>query len=81
MGAWVHDYVAYWAGHDGFIRYSKSVYRGPAFEGDVTYCDAEVVEKHPDSPYGMPTVRVAVHLSNQEGTTLVKANVDVELPY
>ena len=81
MGAWVHDYVAYWAGHEGFIRYSKSQFRGPAFEGDVTYCDGEVVEKNADSPYGMPTVRVALKLTNQEDKTLVSAHLDVELPY
>jgi acyl dehydratase len=81
MGAWVHDYVAYWAGHDGFIRYSKSQFRGPAFEGDVTYCDGEVIEKSTDSPYGMPTVTVAVKLANQNGDTLVNGRLVVELPY
>ena len=43
MGAWVTDYVAYWAGHEGFVRYSNTSYRGPAYEGDVTYLDAEVI--------------------------------------
>lgn len=81
MGAWVHDYVAYWAGHEGFIRYSQSKFRGPAFEGDITYCDGEVIERNPESPYGMPTVRLAVTLQNQDRKTLVKSILDVELPY
>jgi hypothetical protein len=81
MGAWVHDYVAYWAGHDGFIRHSKSQFRGPAFEGDVTYFEGEVVEKNADSAYGTPTVTVAVKLSNQDRTSLVNARLVVELPH
>jgi hypothetical protein len=24
MGAWVTDYVAFWAGHEGFVRYSNT---------------------------------------------------------
>ena len=42
MGAWCTDYLAYWAGHDGMVRHSKADFRGPAFEGDVTYFDAEI---------------------------------------
>ena len=38
--------VAYWAGHDGYVWHSKTQFRSPAFEGDVTYIDGEVVEKH-----------------------------------
>ena len=45
MGAWCTDYLAYWAGHDGMVRHTKTEFRGPAFEGDVTYFDGEVVEK------------------------------------
>ena len=45
MGAWCTDYLAYWAGHDGMVRHTKADFRGPAFEGDVTYFDAEVIGK------------------------------------
>ena len=45
MGAWCTDYLAYWAGHDGMVRHSKADFRGPAFEGDVTYFDGEVIDK------------------------------------
>jgi MaoC dehydratase-like protein len=52
MGAWFHDYVAYWAGIDGYIWHSRSRFSGPAFEGDLTYFDGEIIEKQDNSPYG-----------------------------
>jgi len=81
MGAWTHDYVAFWAGNDGYIRHSKSQFRGPAFEGDVTWFEGEVTGKNANSAYGMPTVDVAVTLSNQDGDELVVATLEVQLPY
>lgn len=42
---WFHDYVAYWAGCNGYIWHSKSSFRSPAFEGDVTFIDGEVIDK------------------------------------
>ncbi len=80
MGAWCVDYLAYWAGWDGFVRYIKSDFRGPAFEGDVTYFDAEVIEKRETSEWGVPLVRVSLKLTNQDGSTLVSSTADVELP-
>jgi len=80
MGAWVTDYLAYWAGADGFVRYVKSDFRGAAFEGDVTYFDAEVVELHPESAWGVPLVTVKVKLTNQDGGVVVVATGQVELP-
>lgn len=80
MQAWVTDYLAYWAGNDGFIRHCKSDFRGPAFEGDVTYFDAEVIEKMAETAWGVPLVKVKVKLTNQDGGTLVDATAEVELP-
>jgi acyl dehydratase len=80
MQAWATDYLAFWAGHDGFVRWIKSDFRGPAFEGDVTYFDAEVVEKRDVTEWGIPLVRVTLTLSNQDGMVLVKSTADVELP-
>lgn len=80
MGAWCHDYIAYWAGWDGFIRYLKADFRGPAFEGDVTLFEAEVVEKREENEWGMPLVRIQMSLANQDGMVLVKAVADVEVP-
>jgi acyl-CoA thioesterase FadM len=80
MGAWVTDYVAYWAGHDGFVRYSNTSYRGPAYEGDVTYMNAEVVELQEESTWGGPLVRLELKMTNQDGGTLAIGKVDVELP-
>jgi acyl dehydratase len=80
MGAWVTDYVAYWAGHDGFVRYSNASFRAPALEGDVTYMNAEVAEKRGETDWGIPLVRLAVTMTNQDGVKLATGVVDVELP-
>lgn len=80
MQAWATDYIGYWAGNDGMVRWIKSDFRGPAFEGDVTYFDAEVVEKREVTEWGVPLVRVQLTLSNQDGMVLVKSVADVELP-
>ena len=40
MNAWHVDYVAYWAGHNGFIWHSKPVPQS-ASEGDITYIDGK----------------------------------------
>lgn len=81
MSAWFHDYVAYWAGHNGYIWHSKSQFRSPAFEGDVTYVDGEVIEKVALSPYGMPVVVVKVRQTTQDGEVILSATAEVELPY
>ena len=80
MGAWVHDYLGFWAGHDGYIWHSKSQFRGPAFEGDVTYVDGEVIAKEIETAYGVPLVTIKLSLTNQDGTTLVDAKAEVEVP-
>jgi acyl dehydratase len=80
MGAWVTDYVAYWAGHEGFVRYSSTSFRGPAYEGDVTFLDAEVAERQEQSTWGAPLVRLEVKMTNQDGAVLATGKVDVELP-
>ena len=80
MGAWVTDYLAYWAGHDGFVRHVKSQFRGPAFEGDVTYFEAEISGKSDESQWGVPLIQLKVRLKNQDNVTVVDAIADVELP-
>ena len=80
MGAWVTDYVAHWAGYDGMVRYSNTSFRGPAYEGDVTYLDAEVMERQELSVWGAPLVRLSVKMTNQDGAVLATGTVDVELP-
>jgi acyl dehydratase len=80
MGAWVTDYIAYWAGHEGFVRYSNSSYRSPAYEGDVTYLDAVVRERVEESVWGAPLVRLDVKMTNQDAAVLATGTADVELP-
>jgi acyl dehydratase len=81
MGAWFHDYVAYWAGHDGYIWHSKTQFRSPPFEGDVTYVDGEVSQRTDDSAHGFPLVQVKVRMVTQEGQTILTGVADVALPY
>jgi acyl dehydratase len=80
MQAWVTDYLAYWAGNDGFVRHIKSTFRGPAFEGDVTMFDAEVIAKEAETPWGVPLCTIKAKLTNQDGSALVDTTAEVELP-
>lgn len=81
MNAWHLDTIAYWAGHQGYIWHSKTQFRSPAFEGDVTWVDCEVIEKKEQSPYGVPVVTVQSKMTTQEGETILKGVAEVELPW
>ncbi len=80
MGAWALDYLGFWAGNDGMVRHSKMQFRGPSFEGDVTYVDGEVAAKEAESAFGVPLVSVKVRMTNQEGVVLVDGVAELELP-
>ena len=81
MSAWFADYLEYWAGHDGRVRYSKMAIRSPAFEGDATLLEGEVVEIEPLSPLlGVPLVTIRVQLTNQDGVALVDPGPTTCLP-
>ena len=80
MNAWHLDSVAYWAGHDGYIWHSKTQFRSPAFEGDVTYVGGKVVEKEENSAYGLPVVTVETRMTTQTGETILKGTAEVSLP-
>ena len=80
MNAWFVDTVAYWAGHDGYVWHSKSQFRSPAFEGDVTFVDGEVVEKIDNGPNGFPLVQVKVKMTTQNGDTILTGVAEVQLP-
>ena len=80
MGAWLTDYASYWAGHDGFVRHTKASFRAPAFEGDVTYVEGEVVGLQRETAWGVPLVELKVRMTSQEGVMLVDATAEVELP-
>jgi acyl dehydratase len=80
MNAWHVDTVAYWAGHQGYVWHSVTQFRSPAFEGDVTYVDGEVIEKIDKSPYGLPVVKVQTRMTTQSGDTILKGTAEVSLP-
>lgn len=81
MNAWQVDYVAYWAGHDGFIWHSNTQFRSPAFEGDITYIDGTVVQKIDKSPFGMPVVQIEVVMTTQDGDIILKGKAEVQVNY
>lgn len=81
MAAWNTDYLALWAGHDGMVRHAKSDFRTPAFEGDITIFEGEVVDKIEKSDWGFPVVQVKVKLTDQNGRTVVSSLNEIELPY
>jgi acyl dehydratase len=79
MGAWVLDYVAAWAGEWGFITHADAAYRNPAFTGDATFIDGEVVDVRVERRrHHIASVRV--EMRNQDDVIMCKATVDVELP-
>lgn len=80
MNAWHLDTIAYWAGHDGYIWHSKTQFRSPAFEGDVTYIDGEVIDKIDLSPYGCPVVQIQTRMTTQNGDTILTGKAEVQLP-
>jgi acyl dehydratase len=80
MGAWITDYLAYWAGTDGFVRHVNSQFRAPAFEGDVTWLDAEVTGKQTESEFGVALVQLRLVMTNQDGSELARGTAEVELP-
>lgn len=78
MGAWVLDFVAGWAGEWGEITHSVAQYRHPAFTGDATIINGEVVETRMERRHGVAVVKVT--LTNQTGAVMATATVDVRLP-
>lgn len=79
MGAWVLDYLAGWAGEWGQVVHCNAQYRGPAFTGDITIMDGEIVDKFIDEE-GRNIVQVDVRMTNQTGATLATAKAEIELP-
>jgi hypothetical protein len=79
MGAWVLDYVGYWAGARGFIRHSNVQYRFPPFEGDVSFLDGEVTDVREERLLGVPLAAVKVTMTTQDGSVMAAGTVDVEL--
>jgi len=54
-------------------------YRNPAFTGDVTYQDGEVIDKSTDEQ-GHTIVQVSHVMTNQHGATLARGVAEIALP-
>ena len=79
MGAWILDYLAGWAGEWGMVVHSNCSYRGPAFSGDITISNANVIDKSVDDQ-GRSIVQVDFKMTNQLGTTMATAKAEIQLP-
>jgi hypothetical protein len=54
-------------------------YRAPAFSGDVTYLNGEVVALGHDGPGG-PVATVEVVMTNQDDVVMAQGQAEIELP-
>jgi hypothetical protein len=79
MGAWILDYFSGWAGEHGMPVHTVANYRGPAFTGDITIMDANVVGKEIDAD-GRAIVATDFVMKNQLGVTMATAKAEVQLP-
>lgn len=79
MGAWTLDYLAYWAGHNGFVRHAKIDYRSPVFEGDIALIDGQVQEVKYDPLVGADLATVKILMTNQDETVLASGYAQVQL--
>jgi acyl dehydratase len=80
MGAWILDYLGNWAGEHGEILHSNMSYRSPAFTGDVTFLDGQVLELRWNDAGGHPIAVVEVVMTNQRGEVMAKGSAEVRLP-
>jgi acyl dehydratase len=79
VGTWVLDYLAYWAGDEGFIRHANVAYRWPTFEGDVALLNGEIAEHRFEPLYGAPVATVRLTMTNQDGVLLANGEAEVQL--
>lgn len=79
MGAWVIDFVAAWAGEWGDITHSVASYRNPAFTGDATFIDGEVVDIRVERRRHHIAV-IQVEMRTHDDKIMATGTVDVELP-
>ena len=66
-----------WIGEWGDILHSNMSYRSPAFEGDLTLLDGEVISA--DASSGTEMVRIAVTMTNQHEDVMASGEVLVRL--
>jgi acyl dehydratase len=80
MGAWIIDYLSNWGGEWSFITHSNMQYRAPAFTGDATFLNGEVVGMSHDDPSGQPIATVKVVMTNQDDVVMAQGEAEVMLP-
>jgi acyl dehydratase len=78
MGAWILDYLGNWVGEWGDVLHSDMQYRSPAFTGDVTYLNGEVLGVSHDG--AQPIASVKVVMTNQRDEVMASGTAEVRLP-
>ena len=76
--SWLGQLLAHWMGDDGFVRRLNVSVRRPNIFGDVSRCQAQVVDKRVDQ--GAHVVDLALAVVNQLGDTTAQGTAVVELP-
>ncbi len=80
MGAWILDYLSNWGGEWSVITHSDMQYRAPAFTGDITYLDGEVVELGHDPASGKQIATIKVTMTNQDQVVMAAGKAELVLP-
>jgi len=62
------------------VLHSDMSYRSPAFTGDVTFLDGEVVAITHDHRSGQPVATVKVTMANQKEQVMAAGQAEVLLP-
>ena len=78
--AWIVDYLAGWAGHDGVVLHHQSRYLSPVLSGDIAILTGVVADAWPDACPGYGAVQVRVTVCNQDDTRLAEAAAEILLP-
>jgi acyl dehydratase len=78
MGAWIIDYLTNWIGEWGEVLHSDMQYRSPAFTGDVTFLNGEVLGVEYDAP--QPIASVKVVMTNQRDEVMASGTAELRLP-
>ena len=80
MGAWILDFLTNWGGEWSFVLHSNMQYRSPAFTGDATFLNGEVVRIEEDAATGQPIATVKVVMTTQDDDVMAQGEAELLLP-
>ena len=80
MCVWCVDYLANWAGDDGFVLHHNTQYRNPALTGNVTYMSGQVKDKFVNEEFGQHVAQMSYEMKTHEGTLMARGTAEIILP-